>query len=174
MLELDHRKLLDVLSRQVDDCDTAADLAQESFSRAFAPRSSGQALLDARALVCRSARTLVVDQHRRSKVRRYDDLAAMHEGWRRPSPQHLLPKALVASQQTTPAVAIDGSVLWDQALEIGGQPGQRLRAAAKKAPHSEVFVRSDRKVEHEPGEQRMAAVQRSGLFKLGSVTEPRN
>ncbi|MBA4263346.1 MAG: RNA polymerase subunit sigma, partial [Comamonadaceae bacterium] len=55
MLERHHRELLNFLSRQVGDRDTAADLAQESFVRVLAAQSSGQAVLDMRALLYRTA-----------------------------------------------------------------------------------------------------------------------
>lgn len=99
MLERYHRELLNFLSRQVRDRDTAADLAQESFVRVLSAQSSGQAVLDMRALLYRTARNLVVDQHRRSEVRRHDDLNSLPEDQHPPAPQHLQPEELLASQQ---------------------------------------------------------------------------
>ncbi len=61
VLEHYHRELLNFLSRQVRDRDTAADLAQESFVRVLAAQSSGQVVLDMRALLYRTARNLVID-----------------------------------------------------------------------------------------------------------------
>lgn len=99
MLERHHRELLNFLSRQVGDRDTAADLAQESFVRVLAAQSSGQAVLDMRALLYRTARNLVIDQHRRNQVRRHDDLDALPEDQHPHAPQHLQPEELLASQQ---------------------------------------------------------------------------
>lgn len=99
VLERYHRELLNFLTRQVRDRDTAADLAQESFVRALAVQSSGQAVLDMRALLYRTARNLVIDQHRRSEVRRHDDLDALPEDQHPSAPEHLQPDALLASQQ---------------------------------------------------------------------------
>jgi RNA polymerase sigma factor (sigma-70 family) len=99
VLERYHRELLNFLSRQVRDRDTAADLAQESFVRVLSVQSSGQAVLDIRALLYRTARNLVVDQHRRSEVRRHDDLDSLPEDQHPAAPQHLQPEELWASQQ---------------------------------------------------------------------------
>ncbi|MCS4293660.1 RNA polymerase sigma-70 factor (ECF subfamily) [Comamonas sp. BIGb0152] len=64
-----YRELLNFLSRSVQDRDTAADLAQESYARVLAAQQSGQAVQDPRALLYRTARNLVIDQHRRSSIR---------------------------------------------------------------------------------------------------------
>lgn len=99
MLERYHRELLNFLSRQVRDRDNAADLAQESFVRVLSAQSSGQGVLDLRALLYRTARNLVVDQHRRSEVRRHDDLESLQEDQHPAAPQHLQPEEILASQQ---------------------------------------------------------------------------
>lgn len=99
VLERYHRELLNFLTRQVNDRDTAADLAQESFARVLSAQSSGQAVLDMRALLYRVARNLVIDQHRRSEVRQHDDLHAIPEDQHPPAPQHLQPEEALASQQ---------------------------------------------------------------------------
>ncbi|WP_327012015.1 RNA polymerase sigma factor [Comamonas piscis] len=64
-----YRELLNFLSRSVHDRDTAADLAQESYARVLAAQQTGQAVQDPRALLYRTARNLVIDQHRRSSIR---------------------------------------------------------------------------------------------------------
>lgn len=99
MLERYHRELLNFLTRQVSDRDTAADLAQESFARVLSAQSSGLAVLDMRALLYRTARNLVIDQHRRNKVRRHDDLDAIAEDQYPPAPPHLQPEEALASRQ---------------------------------------------------------------------------
>ncbi|MDT7835347.1 sigma-70 family RNA polymerase sigma factor [Aquabacterium sp. OR-4] len=99
MLERYHRELLNFLARQVNDRDTAADIAQESFVRVLSAQSSGQAVLDMRALLYRVARNLVIDQHRRNEVRRSCDLDALPEDQHPPAPRHLQPEELLASQQ---------------------------------------------------------------------------
>lgn len=104
MLERHHRELLNFLSRQVGDRDTAADLAQESFVRVLAAQSSGQAVLDMRALLYRTARNLVIDQHRRNQVRRHDDLDALPVGGSHSLPQ-VLPVRLGRRGGVTEVVA---------------------------------------------------------------------
>ena len=69
MFERYYRELLNFLSRSVQDRDTAADLAQESYARVLTAQQSGQAVQDPRALLYRTARNLVIDQHRRSSIR---------------------------------------------------------------------------------------------------------
>jgi len=64
-----YRELLNFLSRSVHDRDTAADLAQESYARVLAAQQTGQAVQHPRALLYRTARNLVIDQHRRSSIR---------------------------------------------------------------------------------------------------------
>lgn len=99
VLERYHRELLNFLTRQVGDRDTAADLAQESFVRVLSVQSSGQAVLDTRALLYRTARNLVVDRYRRTEVRRHDDIDAIPEDQYPPAPQHLQPEEALASRQ---------------------------------------------------------------------------
>lgn len=99
VLERYHRELLNFLTRQVKDRDTAADLAQESYVRVLSVQSSGQTVMDMRALLYRTARNLVIDQHRRSEVRRHDDLGAIPEDQHPSAPQHLQPEEALASAQ---------------------------------------------------------------------------
>lgn len=99
MLERYHRELLNFLARQVNDRDAAADLVQESFVRVLAVQHSGQVISDARALLYRTARNLVIDQHRRSALRRNEDLDALPESDHPSAPQHLQPEEALASQQ---------------------------------------------------------------------------
>lgn len=47
----------------------AADLAQESYARVLAVQQSGETIAEPRALLYRTARNLVIDQHRRDEVR---------------------------------------------------------------------------------------------------------
>jgi RNA polymerase sigma factor (sigma-70 family) len=99
VLERYYCELLNFLARQVSDRDAAADLTQESYARVLAVQRSGQAIADARALLYRTARNLVVDQHRRAVVRRHDDLGALPEAEHPPAPRHLQPEEALASQQ---------------------------------------------------------------------------
>lgn len=92
LLERYHRELLNFLSRQVNDRDAAADLAQESYVRVLSAQSSGLAVLDVRALLYRIARNLVIDQHRRAEVRRHENLDAIPDDQHPQAPQHMQPK----------------------------------------------------------------------------------
>lgn len=97
MLEHYRLELLNFLTRQVNSRDAAADLVQESFLRVLGVQRSGQAVLNLRALLYRTARNLVTDQHRRTLVRQHEDEEALAEDVA--APQHLQPEELLASRQ---------------------------------------------------------------------------
>lgn len=99
MLERYHRELLNFLARHVNDRETAADLTQESFVRVLAAQSSGQAVLDVRALLYRTARNLVIDQHRRTVHRQHDDIDGLEEADQPLVPRHLQPDEILAYEQ---------------------------------------------------------------------------
>jgi RNA polymerase sigma factor (sigma-70 family) len=99
VLERYHRELLNFLTRQVRDRDTAADLLQESYVRVLSAQSAGQAVLDMRALLYRTARNLLIDLHRRTAVRRHDDLDALPKDLHPVAPQYLQPEEALAAQQ---------------------------------------------------------------------------
>ncbi|HVR51301.1 MAG TPA: sigma-70 family RNA polymerase sigma factor [Pseudorhodoferax sp.] len=69
MFERYYRELLNFLARKVGDREVAADLAQESYARVLAAQQAGPPPRDPRAFLYRTARNLVVDQHRRTEVR---------------------------------------------------------------------------------------------------------
>lgn len=100
MLERFYRELLNFLHRQVGDRDTAADLAQESYARVLTAQHAGPPVLDGRALLYRTARNLVIDQHRRAKVRQQESLDTVAELENQPAPRHLQPEEALASRQT--------------------------------------------------------------------------
>ncbi|MDQ1918791.1 RNA polymerase sigma factor [Massilia pseudoviolaceinigra] len=95
-----HLELLNFLHRLLGDRHAAADLAQESFVRVLVLQQSGRAVANARALLYRTARNLVIDSHRRAGVRGHDglDLVAEHAG-----PRHLQPDEALASVQSVQA-----------------------------------------------------------------------
>lgn len=99
MLERYHRELLNFLYRQVNDRDTAADLAQESFLRVLNTQASGQAVLDMRALLYRTARNLVIDQHRRDVHRRHEVLDDLDEADHPVAPAYQQPDAILSYEQ---------------------------------------------------------------------------
>jgi biopolymer transport protein ExbD len=84
------------------------------------------------------------------------------------TPQVVKPEAINLS------IGTDGGVFWNKDKLDEAQLFERLQAAAKSEPQPEIFIRGDRKVEYEYVAKTMAAVQRSGLLKLGFVTEPGN
>jgi len=69
VVERYYQELLNFLSRQLRDRDSAADLAQETYARVAAVRRSGEAIIEPRALLYRTARNLLVDRHRRRETR---------------------------------------------------------------------------------------------------------
>jgi biopolymer transport protein ExbD len=79
---------------------------------------------------------------------------------------------LVRPETVNLSVTTDGGVFWNDERMTDQQLALRLEAAAKTEPQPEVYIRGDRKVEYERVAQVMATVQRSGLLKLGFVTEP--
>lgn len=99
MLERYHRELFNFLSRQVKDRETAADLTQESYARVLSAVASGQNVLNARALLYRVARNLVIDQYRRDEIRRHDNLDTLSHEQHPSAPAHLQPEQQLASQQ---------------------------------------------------------------------------
>lgn len=103
VLDRYYRELLNFLTRQVNDRDAAADLAQESYARVLAVQHSGQAVMDPRALLYRTARNLVVDEHRRALVRRHEDLDGLAEQEHPLAPAHLQPEEALASLQVVRA-----------------------------------------------------------------------
>jgi RNA polymerase sigma-70 factor (ECF subfamily) len=103
VLERYYRELLNFLHRQVNDRHTAADLAQESYARVLAVQRDGREILDVRALLYRTARNLLVDQHRRAQVRQHDDIDTLAEAHQPAAPGHLRPDEALASGQVVRA-----------------------------------------------------------------------
>lgn len=79
---------------------------------------------------------------------------------------------LVKPDTVNLSITTDGSVYWNDESLSEEQLAQRLEAAAASDPQPEIFIRGDRKVEYEHVARVMATVQRSGVLKLGFVTEP--
>ncbi|CAN7383274.1 sigma-70 family RNA polymerase sigma factor [Pseudorhodoferax sp. LjRoot39] len=106
MLERYHRELLNFLTRRVSDRDAAADLVQESYVRVLAVQHAGQPIVDLRALLYRTARNLLVDRHRRTAVKRHEDLAALPEHAQPQAPAHLQPDEALAAMQVVRAYVV--------------------------------------------------------------------
>ncbi len=72
------------------------------------------------------------------------------------------------------AVNADGQIYWNETQVTLEELELRLAAEAGKQPQPEIHIRGDKAVAYEHVIKTMAAVQRSGLLKLGFVTEPGN
>lgn len=103
MLECYHRELLNFLTGLVRDTDAAADLTQESFARVLSAQAAGLAVIDPRALLFRTARNLVIDRHRRQRLRQHDDVDTLPEDQHPSAPAHLQPDEALGSAQAVRA-----------------------------------------------------------------------
>lgn len=81
MVERYYRELMRFLTGRVKDRDTASDIAQESYMRVLSMHDAGTPITNARSLLYRTARNLLIDAHRRSTVRaqHVDDLDDVDE-----------------------------------------------------------------------------------------------
>jgi len=102
-----YSELLGFLARHMGgDRDAAADVAQETFARAWALQSEGRqgeassAVQFPRALLYRIARNLVIDQHRQARHQSVESL----EGLEMHAPENLQPEVIHASRQRTTAL----------------------------------------------------------------------
>lgn len=66
-----------------------------------------------------------------------------------------------------------GQIFWDDKLIDANTLAQQFNQIAQQQPQPEVHIRGDRKVEYEYVMQVMAQAQRSGVQKLGFITEPK-
>ncbi|CAB3735903.1 putative RNA polymerase sigma factor FecI [Achromobacter deleyi] len=69
MLERYYRELLNFCNRAIRNSDAAADAVQETYARVLSAQQGERELLEPRALLYRTARNLLTDQHRRNVVR---------------------------------------------------------------------------------------------------------
>lgn len=70
------------------------------------------------------------------------------------------------------AVTGEGVYHWNETQVSLEELEQRLSLAAQQDPQPEIHIRGDRQVDYEHVIKAMAAVQKSGILKLGFVTEP--
>jgi len=85
VFEAHYNELLNYLSRQTGDRNSASDLTQETFARVLAlgsPNNTSPTVLqsvvrDPRALLFRTAKNLLIDLYRRNGVRKHEDLDDM-------------------------------------------------------------------------------------------------
>jgi biopolymer transport protein ExbD len=89
-----------------------------------------------------------------------------------------LPRASSHPNLTQPdniqlAVRVDGAVYWNGESVDSIQLGDRMAAAAKLNPQPEVHIRADATTEYQKVAEVMSAAARSGLIRIGFVTDPR-
>ena len=103
-----YKELLNFCARSLRDRDAAADLVQEAYARFLGAQQSGTVIADARALLFRTTRNLITDQHRRAEFRAHQSLDALLEEDQPLAPRHLQPEEVYAFSQY--AQAIHGAI----------------------------------------------------------------
>lgn len=99
-----YKELLSFCARNLKDGSAAADLVQEAYARFLSARQSGAAIADPRALLYRTTRNLLTDQHRRAEVRAHVSLDTLLEEDHPPAPRHLQPEEVLAFSQYARAI----------------------------------------------------------------------
>jgi len=89
-----------------------------------------------------------------------------------------LPRASSSPQDSKPetirlSVDAKGQYYWNEQLVAEKDLESRLGAEAAKQPQPELHIRGDKETRYEFVAQAMAAAQRSGLRKIGFITEPK-
>ena len=89
-----------------------------------------------------------------------------------------LPRASSSPQDTKPetirlSVDAKGQYYWNEQQVAEQDLEARLGAEAAKQPQPELHIRGDKDTRYEFVAQAMAAAQRSGLRKIGFITEPK-
>lgn len=88
-----------------------------------------------------------------------------------------LPKASSTANVTKPehiefAIREDGSLYWNGLLVEKDALASRFALEAKKDPQPELHIRADRLVHYEKVAQVMSDAAKTGLVRIGFVTEP--
>ena len=88
-----------------------------------------------------------------------------------------LPRAVNQPELITPetvrlSVAAEGDYFWNGAPIDDSELTSRLQAEAAKEPQPELHINGDKAVRYERVAQALAAAQRSGVRKIGFVTDP--
>jgi biopolymer transport protein ExbD len=89
-----------------------------------------------------------------------------------------LPRATSTLQDAKPdtirlSVDAQGGYFWNETPVAEEDLLSRLQAEARREPQPELHLRGDRDARYERVAQALAAAQRSGLRKIGFVTEPK-
>jgi biopolymer transport protein ExbD len=88
-----------------------------------------------------------------------------------------LPRATSTPQDAKPetirlSVDAQGQYFWNEQPITDAELVPRLQQAAARNPQPELHLRGDRNARYERVAQALAAAQRSGVHKIGFVTEP--
>jgi biopolymer transport protein ExbD len=89
-----------------------------------------------------------------------------------------LPRATSAPQDTRPetirlSVDAQGRYFWNEQPLPEQELDARLQAASTRTPQPELHIRGDKDARYERVAQALASAQRSGLRKIGFITEPK-
>ncbi|HSV79614.1 MAG TPA: biopolymer transporter ExbD [Ramlibacter sp.] len=89
-----------------------------------------------------------------------------------------LPRASSTPQDSKPetirlSVDAQGRYWWNEQQVADADLEQQLQAAAVRTPQPELHLRGDKETRYDRVAQALAAAQRSGLHKIGFVTEPK-
>ncbi len=87
-------------------------------------------------------------------------------------PQASMEKVLDKPENIRLSVDADGVYYWNDQRVEDAEFANRLSAAAAQDPQPELHIRGDKAVRYERVAQAMAAAQRSGVRKIGFITEP--
>ena len=89
-----------------------------------------------------------------------------------------LPRATSSPQDAKPetirlSVDAQGRYYWNEQPIADADLQPRLQTAAQREPQPELHLRGDKEARYERVAQALAAAQRSGLHRIGFITEPK-
>ena len=87
-------------------------------------------------------------------------------------PQASMEKVLDKPDNIRLSVDADGTYYWNDQRVEDADFANRLTAMAAQDPQPELHIRGDKAVRYERVAQAMATAQRSGVRKIGFITEP--
>lgn len=70
------------------------------------------------------------------------------------------------------SITADGNYHWDKEIISAEELELRMQAAARQEPQPDLHIYGDKEARYEPIAQAMATAQRTGLSKIGFVTDP--